>query len=109
MGGKTIERIRNNTFDIRSYTIDRGVRIMLPLFSATLLVIMDNMIRDISNDWLIIIGNLLSLQGVIVPPSVEPLWSLSYEVWFYIFIGCIGVIFMTSNKKTKNLSSISII
>lgn len=109
VGGKTIDRIRNNTFDIRSYSIDRGVRIMLPLFSATLLVIMDNMIRGISNDWSIIIGNLLSLQGVIVPPSVEPLWSLSYEVWFYIFIGCIGVIFMTSDKKTKNLSPIIIL
>ncbi len=34
VGGPGLERIFNSTFDLKNYTVDRSVRIMLPLVSA---------------------------------------------------------------------------
>lgn len=39
VGGPGLERIKNGTFILRSYTIERSVRIMLPLVAAIVLYI----------------------------------------------------------------------
>jgi peptidoglycan/LPS O-acetylase OafA/YrhL len=43
-----------------------------------------------------ILGNLFFLQGIAVEPypGNEPLWSLSYEVWFYVLAGSCVVLGM---------------
>lgn len=72
------------------YSIDRTVRIMLPLISSLLLFIPVCLWGDFPiypKDW---IGNLLSLQGIACAPVFETLWSLSYEVWFYILMCAVG-------------------
>lgn len=93
VGGRVIERLRDGTFDLKSYTIDRFVRIFLPLFSALLLLIPTNWILGIKMDWLAWFGNLFSLQGICCPSVIDTLWSLSYEVWFYILAGCLTLFF----------------
>jgi len=40
----------------------------------------------------------MSLQGIMCPVSFETLWSLSYEVWFYILICAFGYILSNSGK-----------
>lgn len=90
VGGKSIERILNKSFRPLDYSIDRTVRIMLPLVSSLLLflpVCMWAGIPIIFLDW---VGNLFSLQGIVCTPVFETLWSLSYEVWFYIIICAVG-------------------
>ena len=90
VGGKSIERILNNKFRPLDYSIDRTVRIMLPLISSLLLFIPVCLWGDFPiypKDW---IGNLLSLQGIACAPVFETLWSLSYEVWFYILMCAVG-------------------
>ena len=98
VGGKALTRIHNNTFSPRSYVIDRAVRIMLPLISSLVLALVVNIV--IGNGLYIdrLIGNLLSLQGILCAPYFETLWSLSYEVWFYILICCVGYCIMKRNR-----------
>lgn len=97
-GGATIKKVQSGTFDVKSYSVDRFVRIMLPLFSALLLFVIANLLMHNPIDWKACIGNLLSLQGVTTYSVIEPLWSLAYEVWFYILAGAVSVFFMKTLK-----------
>lgn len=100
VGGRAIQRVLNNEIDPKSYFIDRFVRILLPLIASSLLVIIIDLITNTPIPFKDIIGSIFSLQGIITSSSHNaPLWSLSYEVWFYILIGCIMVI---SRNKGKN-------
>ncbi len=89
VGGLALQRINDGTFKLKDYAIDRFTRIYLPLIPALLLTF--GMQYYLSGDYnLTHIGAaLLSLQGVVTGetiPENEALWSLSYEVWFYILI-----------------------
>lgn len=94
VGGKAIERLQQGVFDIKGYAIDRTVRIMLPLISALLLFIPVSIVRNVDISWCAWLGNLFSLQGICTYSIIEPLWSLSYEVWFYILMGIISLFFV---------------
>lgn len=107
VGGKVIERCGNRNFDTASYTIDRFVRIMLPLVSALLLSAVIDGIRGVEVVPGRLLGNLLSLQGIWCINQVEVLWSLSYEVWFYILAGCAG--FLIMQKKGSNKATLGYI
>ena len=54
-----------------------------------------------------LVGNFLSLQGVFFPVfgGNGPLWSLSYEVWFYLLAYAVGLIAI---KKTFYLPTVII-
>lgn len=97
VGGPGLERIMNSTFKIKSYVVDRSVRIMIPLLSAVILFIIIAPIVGSEIHWGRVIGNLLSLQCIICDPLVSPFWSLSYEVWFYIVLAALALI-MRHNK-----------
>lgn len=101
VGGKSIQRMSSGTFKARDYAIDRFVRIMLPLVASMLLYLPICLCFDIpivAKDW---IASLLSLQGIVADGAFETLWSLSYEVWFYILFFAIGVIFAKKNNNRK--------
>lgn len=103
VGGQALLRLKNDTFLIGDYAIDRTVRIMLPLISALILIFFINLIIGVKTDPVTWWGNLFSLQGVFVKPISDPLWSLSYEVWFYILIG--GIALLKSKKsELRNLA-----
>jgi len=99
VGGRTIKRLENRTFRARDYAIDRFVRIMLPLIASLLLYLPICLAFDIPiiiENWLC---SLLSLQGIFTDGAFETLWSLSYEVWFYILFFAIGLIFSRGRKS----------
>ncbi len=100
VGGKALEKVHLGTFNLKSYAIDRFVRIMLPLISVLLLIIPITYALGVQINWINWIGNLFSLQGVLVGfvGHCEPLWSLAYEVWFYIIIGAAIAFFKNKNK-----------
>lgn len=93
VGGKAIERVQNGTFRVSGFAVDRSVRIMLPLISCLLLFIPTAMICGIPIVWADWFGCLFSLQWIYTGVVVEPLWSLNYEVWFYVLTGAITVVF----------------
>lgn len=98
VGGKSLIRIHNQTFQPFNYALDRAVRILLPLFSSLLLFAIVCWISGIPFSFPTAIGNLLSLQGILCPVSFETLWSLSYEVWFYIIMCGIGYCFVNKGN-----------
>lgn len=87
----------HRTTGTRAYFLRRVRRIYPPLIIAMLVsivVVWSNGSLQADFSWKELIGNLLSLQdisflkpGVIVEPFLgnDPLWSLSYEVAFYVF------------------------
>ena len=86
VGGRGLERMMNGTFRMRDYAIDRSVRIMLPLLASVGLYLIVAPIVGEEFSWWTVIGNLLSLQCILCDSLVSPFWSLSFEVWFYIWL-----------------------
>jgi peptidoglycan/LPS O-acetylase OafA/YrhL len=93
VGGRAIERIASGSFRHLDYMIDRFSRIMVPLVPALILTAAVGLIIGHAFNLLDFIGNLFSLQEIFVPPfgGNGPLWSLSYEVWFYVLVWACGV------------------
>lgn len=56
--------------------------------------------------WQNVIGNVLNLQGICCESVVSPFWSLNYEVWFYIILGALAVLLMTTKNRTKIIGMI---
>lgn len=91
VGGKALDRIHNDCFKPYNYALDRSVRILLPLVSSLIIAVIIEEISGVPLRMRDLIGNILSLQGIFCPPYFDTLWSLSYEVWFYIAILGIGL------------------
>lgn len=106
VGGMSMERIKSGTFSVKSYAINRFVRILLPLISAILLFILVSVILSMPINWWTVIGNLFSLQEILVESLVTPFWSLSYEVWFYIIMGALGVLLSKRLNKANRIYKI---
>lgn len=89
VGGKAIERIRQRRFDANAYAIDRIARIWVPLIPALVLSVLVRHTDETVWSWL---GNILGLQNVLVPVlgGNAPLWSLAYEIWFYVLVYAVG-------------------
>lgn len=94
VGGQVITRLQQGRFDLARYSVDRVSRIMLPLIPACLLTFA-------VHAWLtgalpglgVMVGHLFGLNGVAVATleTNKPLWSLPYEIWFYILAGALAV------------------
>jgi peptidoglycan/LPS O-acetylase OafA/YrhL len=89
VGGRLIEKLINGSFCAAEYTLDRFSRIYIPLvpalaLSAIAASVLGNQVKVAE-----LAGNLLSLQGIACKSFAgnEPLWSLAYEVWFYVLAG----------------------
>lgn len=108
VGGKAIERIHDNTFNFHGYAIDRAVRIMLPLVSAVTFAAVVNLIIGREIELPVLIGNIFSLQGIICNSYIETLWSLCYEVWFYILICAFGYSIVYA-KRVKGYIGIAVL
>lgn len=102
VGGKVLERVSKCTFDGSVYTIDRFSRIYLPLVPALLLTMGISFILGEHISVWEFFGNLLGLQGIWSDSFAGniPLWSLAYEMWFYLLAGFIAVA-MDSRFRVK--------
>lgn len=93
VGGRATQKIIEGQFSPSSYAIDRFSRIMVPLVPALALTAVVVFHENGQFNVVELLGNLLSLQGVLVEPfgGNNPLWSLSYEVWFYVMVFAVGL------------------
>ncbi len=100
VGGKIIQQSLEKTFDPLSYAIDRVTRIWLPLIPALVLTALIEYFIGFPISWREMLGNVAALQGVTCDVFAHnaPLWSLSYEVWFYVLGGCVAMIVARSGK-----------
>jgi peptidoglycan/LPS O-acetylase OafA/YrhL len=92
VGGPAFSRALAGTFQPREYALDRFVRIMVPLVPAVALALLAEHWLGRSVSMIEGLGCVLSLQGVLtgIPYTNPALWSLSYEVWFYILAGAVA-------------------
>lgn len=90
VGGSAINRALQKQFDARAYAIDRATRIFIPLIPACILtVVIGSLALNSKPDWLQVGLNIVGLNEVFGATLTinAPLWSLAYEIWFYVFAG----------------------
>ncbi len=93
VGGKLIERVRAGSFDPAHYAMYRTTRILIPLVPACLLTAAVALIIHHPLSGVAVVGNMVGLNGVLVPNLIYdgPLWSLAFEIWFYVIAGTLAV------------------
>ena len=115
IAGSVINQLKRGAFKFSSYFINRFSRLYAVLFIALLLtLILDHTgiyfdkiglysgkIKTATLGFSIadrlsfkyFLTSLLMLQEIVLPPigSNSPLWSLSYEFWYYILFPCMGL------------------
>ena len=92
VGGQVIRRVSRGIFDIRAFAVDRTTRLLIPLVPAVLIASVLQSVLQATPPSTQIFGNMLGLNDLLVPTLdfIPPLWSLTYEIWFYILAGAIG-------------------
>lgn len=98
VGGSTLRRCLDRSFHLGPYVIDRISRIWVPFIPALLFIVLVQLACELPVSTSDFLGNLFCLQGICFKSLSHPLWSLSYEVWFYIIAGAIGVIMQNEAK-----------
>ena len=98
VGGRSAQRAMEGSFQTLPYAIDRITRIYVPLVPALALTALIGVVQGWHVSFTTFLGNLAGVQGVFCWSfgGNAPLWSLSYEIWFYILCG--GVLAMTSRS-----------
>jgi peptidoglycan/LPS O-acetylase OafA/YrhL len=93
VGGQLLSRVKKGTFDLATYFIARCSRIFLPLIPACIFTALISLfVFDQQVSAILLLANMTGLNGVIAPTLVLnfPLWSLAYEIWFYVVGGAIA-------------------
>lgn len=108
VGGKLIERVADRSFRMRDYAIDRISRIWVPLVPALLWSALVAYWVGKPVSWVGFGGNLLGMQVVWFRSFAEniPLWSLAYEIWFYV-LGSTVALWVMSGSRGRIWSGIA--
>jgi len=105
----------------RRYFLKRFTRIYIPLlfvFPLTYAMVSLHEGRWVDPDWLSLVGNLAMVQNlanwgqeVIARPYMlnKPLWSLTYEWWFYMLYFPLAVRIADSDRRTRVVMLTSIV
>ena len=127
VGGKVIERVLENNFDLKKYALDRLTRLYVVVFFALVFGSLIDLlgISFLSRTGLyarmpsnfagqspesqisipVFIGNLLFLQTILVPTlgSNGPLWSLANEFWYYVICPFLVMLFSRTVGISKKV------
>ena len=89
VGGALIKRVQAGSLRLSDYAVDRASRIFVPLIPALAFSGAVAWWTGRPTSITEFFGTLAGLQGVMIASfaSNVPLWSLSYEVWFYVLAG----------------------
>lgn len=102
VGGRTLARLLSGQFRTADYAIDRATRIYVPYIPALALTWVCSTVVSIDADISTFIMNVFCLQGIWASAfgNNAPLWSIAYEVWFYVLAGAIGAIATSKNHNS---------
>ncbi len=103
VGGRLIERVQVGTFRGLDYALDRFTRIYVPLAPTLVLSGVVAYYCKLEFSWFQLAGNVFAMQGVFVDSFAknEPLWSLSYEIWFYFLGGFAAVCVIAKGRCSQ--------
>lgn len=99
VGGRYLERL--TTVDAKEFLKSRLIRIMPPLAMCLLLSVLVDFLTGNHIEWFRILGNLLCLQGVVVRTEVGVLWTIPYEIWFYVLLS--GIFYIFGSRRNQKL------
>lgn len=95
VGGQVLARVRQGRFQIYDYAIDRSTRILIPLipaclFTGAIALLLFNEPPHLGQ----LIANMVGLNEVVTQTLATNavLWSLAYEIWFYVSAGVVAYI-----------------
>ena len=95
VGGQVLAHIRQSKFKISDYAINRATRILIPLIPACLFTAaIDLFVFGQPPNASQLVANMVGLNEVIASSlkTNSVLWSLAYEIWFYILAGVLGYV-----------------
>ncbi|MGQ4666534.1 acyltransferase family protein [Metabacillus halosaccharovorans] len=113
ISSSVIKSISEDRWSWKTYLIARFTRLWLVLIPALILAYIWLKMRiiffdydtplDGVLDWEVFLGNVFFLQGIVSPVYGlnGPLWSLSYEFWYYMLFPCIVHIFYAKKSSLK--------
>lgn len=95
VGGDVLARVREGRFQIFDYGLDRSTRILIPLipaclFAAAVAFVLSNNVPSVGQ----VVANMVGLNEVVTESLAANavLWSLAYEIWFYISAGAVAYV-----------------
>lgn len=100
VGGMSVDRFMRSRFDPGKYFVDRFSRIYTPLVPNILLTVIACVGFGFRTNVHEVVVSLASLQGAFGPAIAinESLWSLTYEVWFYVLCGGLLTLFQPQSR-----------
>jgi peptidoglycan/LPS O-acetylase OafA/YrhL len=103
VGGISLDKAVKGRFSPVKYAIDRFTRIYTPLVPVLIFALLICLTSGMAFSWGNFLVNLASLQGVFGDPfpASGALWSLSYEVWFYILCGALLCLVRPGTQRWK--------
>jgi peptidoglycan/LPS O-acetylase OafA/YrhL len=111
VGGRVLELVAEGRFDLTKYAVDRFSRIMLPLVPAIVLtVILDALVFDQRPDVMQALAHVVGLNGVLAQTFAHnvPLWSLAYEIWFYVLAAAVAYLIATRRPSAPAFIAIAL-
>jgi peptidoglycan/LPS O-acetylase OafA/YrhL len=108
VGGQIVSRLGNGSFRLSDYAIDRCSRILLPLIPACLLTEAVNALVFHRPDSVAsLFGSMCGLNGLLVHEigNNGPLWTLTFEIWFYLAGGACAML-VAGGKKGVPLAAL---
>lgn len=97
VGGPLIARTSTGTLDIKSYFIARASRIFTPLIPAVCFAaLVGYFTTAVAEDPAKLLASAFALNDILAPTTRldPPLWSISFEVWFYILAGSFAAVIL---------------
>ncbi|MCB1276979.1 acyltransferase [Prosthecobacter sp.] len=97
VGGKLLDRVMAKTHCSLEYAIDRFTRIYTVLLPALIFTGIVTAVLSKDLGATTFLGNLVGLQGVVTEyyGGNLPLWTLSFETWFYVVGGSLAHVLQT--------------
>ncbi len=111
VGGIAIDRFLQGTFNSRKYFVDRLTRIYTPLLPAVLFSVVAAASVGMATTWMEVAGTLASLHvsfGNELAINLS-LWSLAYEVWFYILCGGVLTLLQQQGSARTVLAFLAVV
>lgn len=90
VGGPLLQRAADGTVSFSSYFAARAARIFTPLLPACIVsFVVGTLVLHEPESPLRVLASAVALNDVLAPTTASdpPLWSISFEVWFYILAG----------------------
>lgn len=112
-----LKSVINNKWSWSDYLLKRVTRLWIVLLPCLILTLIWGKIQlnlfgyhklVESLNWETFLGNLFFVQEILVKPygMNGPLWSLSYEFWYYILFPCLVLTIFSTKKKMKVLYAV---